>query len=244
MFGGDNLFRVLDADGDGKISRDELYAAAINIKKLDRNNDGDITRDEVGPPQMAGGPQPGRPGEGGFRPTGEMMLKQLDKDNDGKISKDEAPERMREGFARVDTNNDGFLDQAELGRMFAGFQRPGGQPGQPGQPGGEMLERMRQMYKDADKNGDGKLSKDEAPDRLKERFADVDKNSDGFIDQQEQMQAVGAFLRNRGEGDQPRRRPDGDRKPDGERRPDGDKKPEGDRKPDSDKKPEGDKKPE
>jgi Ca2+-binding EF-hand superfamily protein len=33
-----------------------------------------------------------------------------------------------------------------------------------------------------DKDKDGKISKEEAPDRLKERFEQVDTNGDGFID--------------------------------------------------------------
>ena len=40
--------------------------------------------------------------------------------------------------------------------------------------GGGILERL-------DKDGDGKISKEEAPDRMKQNFDTLDKNGDGFI---------------------------------------------------------------
>jgi len=43
-------------------------------------------------------------------------------------------------------------------------------------------EEFREQLKRADANGDGKLSKDEAPAMIKERFDRIDQNSDGFID--------------------------------------------------------------
>ncbi len=39
--------RVLDQDGDGEISADELAAAPQRLKKLDEDGDGNITRDEL-----------------------------------------------------------------------------------------------------------------------------------------------------------------------------------------------------
>jgi hypothetical protein len=56
-------------------------------------------------------------------------------------------------------------------------QRPGG-PGQ-GRPNPE------EMLKRLDKNSDGKISKDEAPERMAQNFENIDKNSDGFITQNE-----------------------------------------------------------
>ena len=51
---------------------------------------------------------------------------------------------------------------------------------------------------EADANGDGKLSKDEAPEALRQRFDRMDRNSDGFIDQNE-LQQMGRRVR-RGRG--------------------------------------------
>ncbi len=66
-------------------------------------------------PKTAGGPGAGAgAGGGGRRPT--LQIKELDKDGDGKISKEEAPEFLKdpERFARMDTDGDGFITQAEL----------------------------------------------------------------------------------------------------------------------------------
>ena len=55
-----------------------------------------------------------------------------------------------------------------------GGRGPGGPGGRgPGGAGGFM--RM-------DTDGDGKISREEAPDRLRERFDEMDKNGDGFLD--------------------------------------------------------------
>lgn len=84
-------------------------------------------------PGPTGGPGKGGPGRG---PGKGFDLMELDKDGDGKISRQEAPERMQGFFDMVDTNQDGFLDKAELAAMRAKFQRakPGATPAGPGGP--------------------------------------------------------------------------------------------------------------
>lgn len=56
--------RVLDQDGDGEISAEELAAAPQMLKKLDRDRDGNITRDELSTAfHEAMREQGGRPGQ-------------------------------------------------------------------------------------------------------------------------------------------------------------------------------------
>lgn len=130
------FFRAIDANGDGKLSADELAKAGDALKTLDRNNDGVLTPDELAPP---GGPgamaRPGTPPQG--QPDNQFAramlerIKEADANGDGKLSKDEAPERMKENFDRIDTNGDGFIDKAEAERMFGRLQQQRPQDGNP-----------------------------------------------------------------------------------------------------------------
>lgn len=73
--------------------------------------------------------------------------------------------------------------------------RPGDGPGGGG-PGGGRAGGGRQgggMIAALDKDGDGKISKDEAPERMRDRFDTMDTNGDGFIDQDEQAAMARRF---------------------------------------------------
>ena len=98
-----------------------------------------------------------------------------DKDGDGKISKDEAPTFLQNFFDNVDTNKDGFLDKAELDAM----RSRGGRGGGAGGGGGSR------NFLSNDKDGDGKVSRDEAPEFMQSFFDRMDANSDGLIDKAE-----------------------------------------------------------
>jgi collagen type III alpha len=198
--GPESLFRALDANGDGKISREESYAAADALKKLDRDGDGALSRAEAG----LGGPPPHGGGRPGAPPPGagaRAVIERNDKNNDGKLSKEEAPEYLARGFDRADTNSDGFLDQAELEHAFQAQAAMRGGQGQGSGAGAQ------QFFKQIDKDGDGKISKDEAPERMKENFDRLDANGDGFIVIEEFQRVMGAM---RGQGGEGARRPGGD----------------------------------
>ena len=93
-----------------------------------------------------GGGRGGRPGGGGggfdMPANGKALIKDKDRDSDGKLTKDEAGSPYSFFFDRVDTNSDGFLDEAELDvsitqmkqRMQSGGFGGGGRPGGGGGP--------------------------------------------------------------------------------------------------------------
>ncbi len=136
------------------------------------------------PDQDAGRAQGGggRGGFGGGRgpggPGGLTQLFENDIDGDGRLVKNELPERMQERFDRMDANADGYFDESDLqamrGRGGPGGRRPGG-----GGPGG-----MARLF-EADADGDGKISREEAPRQLQQRFDQMDANGDGFIERRE-----------------------------------------------------------
>jgi hypothetical protein len=68
------------------------------------------------------------------------------------------------------------------------------------------------MFKRLDKNGDGKVTKDEAPERMAEHFDKLDKNGDGGLTPDELKRPEGAGPRGpRGDGEGgPGPRPGGD----------------------------------
>jgi Ca2+-binding EF-hand superfamily protein len=116
----DARFNAIDANHDGKISKDEMAAeqqrelqqakAAITRKleeqfrQLDTNHDGKLSLQEF----MAAAP-PIRTSE-----TPEQMVARLDTNHDGKVGPDEfrAPELAK--FNRIDTNHDGVVSPEEL----------------------------------------------------------------------------------------------------------------------------------
>ena len=70
-FGGMSLMRVLDSNGDGEISAQEIERAAAAIKKLDKNGDGKVSSDELSAGGRFGGGFGGRRQPGPERrPTG------------------------------------------------------------------------------------------------------------------------------------------------------------------------------
>ena len=112
---GDALFRLLDKNGDGIISDDEISAAAEALRKFAKDHDGKITREALGLP-----PSPPA-GTAARANSGELLLrrfKAMDKDNDGKVSKDEAEGMLKERFDEIDANHDGFIDETEMKQVI------------------------------------------------------------------------------------------------------------------------------
>jgi hypothetical protein len=115
----DTRFNTVDANHDGKVTRDELTAQqqremangkAIIAKRLqdqfrqlDTNKDGKLTIDEF----VAGAP-PIRTAE-----TPDQLLKALDTNHDGKVTPDEFRAPNLAKFNKVDANHDGVATVQE-----------------------------------------------------------------------------------------------------------------------------------
>ncbi|MEQ9407789.1 MAG: hypothetical protein RIK87_08675 [Fuerstiella sp.] len=144
------VMMTLDANQDGELSADEINNATAALKKLDKNGDGKLDHEELRPnfgDRSPGEGAGGRPGRGFGGPPGggegrgnmaDFMLTRFDQNKDGKLARDELPEPMQERFARMDRNEDSFVDRAELEEVSRQFGGRGGRG-----PGGEGGERRR-----------------------------------------------------------------------------------------------------
>ena len=112
---------------------------------------------QAGDPQAAG--KPGHP--------------PMDANSDGIVTRDEAKSfpRLSADFDVADANKDGQLDAAEMNAHREKMRV-------------EMRAKAEQRWKDADKDGDGALTREEAQASmpgLAERFEKFDSNGDGKI---------------------------------------------------------------
>lgn len=181
MPGIDQILQRFDANKDGKLSKDELpEQAAERIMRADANGDGVVTKEELEEvrKRIAGGQ---RGGEGRGMPNPEQLFQRLDANGDGKLSKDELPERFGQRIMQADADKDGVVTKEEFAEIAK--QMGGGRGG----PGGQQ--DVGQLFARADKNGDGKLTKDELPGPLAERLMKADANGDGALTKAELEEA-------------------------------------------------------
>ena len=163
---GGHMALPLDADKNGKISKDEVLK---QFAKVDTNGDGNISPEELAshlhnlhqqhaaPAGTGGNEGHGRSGQGsggsgsssgppgrgpqgrrGFEgpPSAAGMFHAMDRNNDGKLSKDEVPGPMWSRLSEADADKDGFISRAEL-EEFWKQHRPNRPPGaEPQKPAG------------------------------------------------------------------------------------------------------------
>lgn len=175
-------FAALDADKDGRISKDEVASYIDNwvtqvrstaltlFDVVDRNHDGFLTREEFD----KAGQNYDEDNLGGEVVDNTRMVQQMDKDSDGSVCADEAAMRMspsqRDAFLRYfDINHDGCVTPKELSSAptFEQLDTDGdgkismNEAEEFGTQLGVPVERMAQLMEEVDTNGDGSLSKEE-----------------------------------------------------------------------------------
>jgi len=101
-------FRRFDRNADGAVSFAELSAArATRMHAIDRNRDGRVSYDEF--VRAAPGGADGRRGRRRAR-----LFPRIDRNRDGYITPEEHALALRGWFARMDTDGDGLVTEAEI----------------------------------------------------------------------------------------------------------------------------------
>lgn len=186
------MLKRYDADGDGKISKEEFQKPARDrFAKRDFNGDGKISDDEL-PPGY--GRSDRRRGEDAEDADGRTAEASDDGDreegrehkgkrhDEGRLDRghrhggkgwhgrhardlDRVLKRVDRRFARLDKNDDGVIDQDEIGGRRAARIA--------------YKQKLRMHVLDTDK--DGSVSKDEYLAKTKSRFSMMDLNGDGKV---------------------------------------------------------------
>jgi len=149
-----------DTNKDGKLSKDELPAAAqSDFAQLDTNKDGFISQDEL--QQHADRMARQRP------ELIEIFYYAIDIPEGPPTTQElqAAYDQLR----KLDKNKDGKIDESEVKALREQRKK----------------ERVDGIFAALDKNNDGKISKDEARGLWADDFAALDKNKDGMLDRQE-----------------------------------------------------------
>ena len=165
----DALNRRMDANGDGKVSKEESINTPLlakNFESLDANKDGFLTLKEIERlPNVV-------------RSSATQLFQRMDLDKDGKLQKDEIAGIINNDFDQLDVDKSGFLTEAEFAKSPKIFSMMRGR-------------RTPLQFVPADLDRDGKLSKAEAQHpMLLANFKKFDADEDGFLSETEHQELM------------------------------------------------------
>ncbi|MGF1554483.1 MAG: EF-hand domain-containing protein [Paracoccaceae bacterium] len=115
------IFDSLDADGDGRITKEELgQARDQRFQNADRDGDDYVTVDELTPADS---------GERA-RARAEAFIANLDGDGDGRIARQEVADAPYPLLRQADANSDDAIDQDEFAQAMERARERARQPAQ------------------------------------------------------------------------------------------------------------------
>lgn len=129
------------------------------------------------------------------------VISALDKNKDGEISAEEI-ENAAAALKTLDRDGNGKLTEDELRPNFGGgdargaSRTRGGQAHRRGAGGDRGFDFVERIMRN-DKNGDGKVTKEEAPEPMRQFFGRIDANGDGVLEKAE-VEAMAERFRSRG----------------------------------------------
>lgn len=211
---GPALTPLLDTDGDGRLSRDELAAAEQSLHCRDFNDDQLITESELlAGPSLASGGAPGESAaaEGSVilltsaldgPALAEILLSRYDRNRDGALSLRAPAEVISSagGIAALDADGDQLLSRAEL-QKFLDLPLDAELPfalggGAAGRKRGEAQPRFRlrrkldggyRLHVGASEIDFRRNNRDPAQDDTRPRLRDFDPDMNDFLDESEFM---------------------------------------------------------
>lgn len=209
------MFKRLDKNSDGKVTRDEIPEPLRERMKplFDRIGKDELTREDL---------EKMRPPFGGERPDAEAMFKRLDTNGDGKLTLTDVPEDRRERVERMleraGKEKDGAITLEEFKKGLESMRGPGGEGRRPRRPEGRAPEGKKQD--DAESKGEAAKREEDDGDERERRAPEGAPDGEGRPPREG----------DRGPGPGPRRGPrgEGDRGP-RDRGPDGGPGERGDR---------------